>query len=495
MIRINHILFLILLCVPLIGQEQGMCLDDHKHLAQINEAAISKFIQKRLHTTRTEDLDTIIINPVILKNPKHNILPISVEDLENVINKVNEYFEFTDIHFRYCGTPVIYEDDEFYNLTIKEGRLLNELVHRENTINIYIAETVSQNNPDGTVGLYCGVASFPNPDHHNRYILLDGSCLADPSLMAHEIGHFYGLYHTHETSFGEELVNKLNCDIAGDLLCDTPADPLLNNANVSNCRYFGNDVDQEGYSYRPDTRNLMSYAPGQCRNKFSWQQLFRISAVHNNENSYLRSNCNFPDFSVKIDTLFASFFPGQKLQLPVVVSNIGWQDTFGLEVRAYFSDIPDRKGIIVGNSNLIFPSDRASITLRLDIELPIDLPESQQYIIIEVDSKKNIAELNENNNIASLSYRLDYSQLADLSIYPNPASDKVRVFLRGEKAKGNVTIRVYDQQGRLVLNQKGTKVYDTYQEEVQTSNLRPGLYLVMVRVEEGNDHFIKMLKL
>jgi hypothetical protein len=39
------------------------------------------------------------------------------------------------------------------------------------------------------------------------------------------MGHFLGLLHTHEDSFGKENVDGTNCRTAGDLLCDTKADP------------------------------------------------------------------------------------------------------------------------------------------------------------------------------------------------------------------------------------------------------------------------------
>ena len=71
-----------------------------------------------------------------------------------------------------------------------------------------------------------------------------------------------GLYHTHQTSrFGYELVSGSNCDTAGDLICDTPADPGLSSSNVdTTCKYKGTSRDPDGNTYNPDTRNVMSYS-------------------------------------------------------------------------------------------------------------------------------------------------------------------------------------------------------------------------------------------
>lgn len=45
----------------------------------------------------------------------------------------------------------------------------------------------------------------------------------DARMMAHEWGHAFGLRHTHEDTFGEEWAG--DCDVTGDLVCDTPPDP------------------------------------------------------------------------------------------------------------------------------------------------------------------------------------------------------------------------------------------------------------------------------
>lgn len=80
----------------------------------------------------------------------------------------------------------------------------------------------------------------------------------------HELGHCLNLLHTHSTSNGIEYINGSNCSTAGDLVCDTPADPELNSTNVdSSCNYFG------GGGYNPLTNNIMSYSPFGCREHFT----------------------------------------------------------------------------------------------------------------------------------------------------------------------------------------------------------------------------------
>ena len=60
--------------------------------------------------------------------------------------------------------------------------------------------------------------------------MIKNDCTAaggNDTTLSHELGHYFDLYHTHETSFGTECPSGSNCQSAGDMVCDTPADPNL----------------------------------------------------------------------------------------------------------------------------------------------------------------------------------------------------------------------------------------------------------------------------
>jgi len=86
--------------------------------------------------------------------------------------------------------------------------------------------------------------------------------------LAHELGHYAGLYHTHETSFGvDEPVPcrplSPTCAVDGDLVCDTPPDPrdlsTLETLYGAPC----DGIDQ--HALDRVRRNLMSYYLGELR--------------------------------------------------------------------------------------------------------------------------------------------------------------------------------------------------------------------------------------
>ena len=87
--------------------------------------------------------------------------------------------------------------------------------------------------------------------------------LGDHKVIVHEFGHFFGLYHTFEEfQFGKEKADGSNCNIAGDRLCDTPADPgsiYEVHVNYSLCEMIGNVEPNTGVEYKPMLNNYMAY--------------------------------------------------------------------------------------------------------------------------------------------------------------------------------------------------------------------------------------------
>jgi len=101
----------------------------------------------------------------------------------------------------------------------------------------------------------------------------------------HEVGHYFDLFHTHETAYGRECVDGSNCTTAGDRLCDTPADPGLGAHNVNDaCQYIGHELDPcHGDPYSPiqrtcSPRRRHSVAPVslRCRSRRPAPTLFNL---------------------------------------------------------------------------------------------------------------------------------------------------------------------------------------------------------------------------
>lgn len=197
---------------------------------------------------------------------------ITPAQVEAGIQNLNELFSSASVSFAQCDEPEYVPDSTFYNLRVGEEDELFETYEQAGVINVYIigGSLASQ---QGTP--LCGFAFFPWNSQRYHLIVQD-ACYINASSFAHEMGHTLGLYHTHETVFGHELVDGSNCEDAGDLLCDTPADPLLGGGNVNLlCQYTGDETDANGATYSPDQANIMSYSRSSCRDNLSPEQSLR----------------------------------------------------------------------------------------------------------------------------------------------------------------------------------------------------------------------------
>ena len=200
------------------------------------------------------------------------------ERVAQAIADANAAFADSGISFCMPG-PIDYIDSTAFYLEIDTTDEINALRSTNvvpNTINCYFTEILANEN----FGL-CGISAFTSSTF--QAIAMRNSCTAtntNHSTFPHEIGHFFDLYHTHETFFGEECVDGSNCDVAGDLLCDTPADPRLSGVVSEACQYIGDELDPcAGAPYDPQVANYMSYAPKPCRILFTPSQDDRALAT------------------------------------------------------------------------------------------------------------------------------------------------------------------------------------------------------------------------
>ena len=195
---------------------------------------------------------------------------VTREEVITELNRLEAYYAPHDICFSLVGIDEINDTGYAHPAGDFDGAMADQLVIDyppfSSVIDIYIL-------PEDT--FFRGTA-YAIPNH----FLTIYAGRFNTAHLSHEMGHCLGLYHTHETAFGEEWVNGINCGIAGDLLCDTPADPSLGGDNVDDdCDYIGTETDFWGDAYNPDVTNTMCYAPFACRGSFTSDQEDRMHSI------------------------------------------------------------------------------------------------------------------------------------------------------------------------------------------------------------------------
>ncbi|MFD1614824.1 M43 family zinc metalloprotease [Gelatiniphilus marinus] len=222
---------------------------------------------------------------------------ISATQLNEAISNLNNIYKDAFMEFFLCDGINYIDSDTLCQYSKNDEENLIEKNNVTGLINIYFTDYVLNTSNESICG-------YSNNETKKDIIVIKNDCATNSSSLAHEMGHFFSLIHTHgpkNDSLTTELADGSNCDTTGDGICDTPADPMLTNQNVNNfCEYTGTETDANGNVFNPDTQNIMSYAKKGCRTHFTQQQLARMYAFFITNKSYLSCPSFNADFTTNV---------------------------------------------------------------------------------------------------------------------------------------------------------------------------------------------------
>ena len=235
---------------------------------------------------------------------------IDINDVLSEIDEANTYFQNSFVEFYVCDDVNYINSSSLNDFDSDTQQDLLFSNHQSDILNIYFVNDISFG-----AGGACGYTYLPgNSNQYYDAIVMDNDCTtsSDGTTLTHEFGHHLNLIHTHGPQNGiltNELVSGINCNSAGDLLCDTPADPELGYSNVNdvNCLYSVSGTpptDAQGFLFDPDTSNIMSYAPQACTNTLSDEQYARMYAGYHAFKNYYACpslNIDFNSEEIAID--------------------------------------------------------------------------------------------------------------------------------------------------------------------------------------------------
>lgn len=171
-----------------------------------------------------------------------------------------------------CTNGIVRINSPLSNHQTYQRSQLKLLSYWDNTryLNMYVVKNI--NNGSGILGY----SSFPGgpPDEdgivvkHNYYGRIGTASTSLGRTTTHEIGHWFGLYHTFNGGCGVDTCAD------GDLVCDTPpaANPNYGCPTINSCSNdFPNINDQ--------IQNYMDYSNDNCKSMFSNGQKQRMHAT------------------------------------------------------------------------------------------------------------------------------------------------------------------------------------------------------------------------
>lgn len=210
-------------------------------------------------------------------------------DIDDAVNRLNNHFSGAAVSFVRKANVYDVEHDKLVNFRINEGHETKLAYYRKGkkVIHVFIVDQINGT----TISGYTYHPDKQLAEYQKNMIVLTRDAIKDGSTLSHEMGHFFGLLHTHEwfNTDKQELVSGRGCSQLGDGICDTPADPLLE-GKVRNGVYVGLLHDPNGEAYQPMVENIMSYAPPEIKTTFTPGQHYRIKQYAHFRRQYLISN-------------------------------------------------------------------------------------------------------------------------------------------------------------------------------------------------------------
>ena len=242
---------------------------------------IRKVIRKRdVGLAKNEGTTCIPMQAHIVLDENGNGGPIDLE-LQEAVGNLNHFFIEAGIEFYWKGPPITINSSEYYIYDypdVPPSEVMDLFDAEQNAINIYIC---------GNMGPAAGFASYPSGSTISNKIFLNENYVSGTnySTLVHEMGHYLSLPHTFDNTENGDLDPlaenvartgpDANCDVAGDMFCDTNADPgveVINDVSSLSCTSDNEYFDGVGEVYIPPVENIMSYYPKSCRDMLSEEQ-------------------------------------------------------------------------------------------------------------------------------------------------------------------------------------------------------------------------------
>lgn len=412
---------------------------------------------------------------------------------------LNEMYRDQDIQFYISGDFNYMNNDQVYTNHRNTVETLMFANRDADAINIFIVNEID--NPGGVQGTILGYYQ----ERSTRNFLIDWIVMrinqinATSQTLPHEMGHYLSLAHPHRGwepdpfTAGDmgwpvapifspggpptEYADGRNCNTAGDMLCDTPAD--YNGLEWSGCNYQGGAMDPASVLINPDETNVMSYFNDPCYTGFTNNQKDMMAAdILTPSRDYIRKG--YTPIATEITETVVALSPASN----AIVNGynfvaLDWNNVAGAEFYLLEIDIAPAFNI----------SPQRYITNVSYKELT-DLQASKRYYW-------RIKPYNRYYTCApfSLSYTFNtdntvavktLNSVTNMSIFPNPVSGQnaVTIFVNADK-RFEASVFMTDLSGKVIASQKQSFAEGENSINWNLNQVQAGVYFLTLRNEEG----------
>ena len=400
---------------------------------------------------------------------------------------------------------VFYLSDQGFNLIDNLGIFTNpnnasnidKIVDNkdDDAMNIFVTENADTGGggPGTTLGFYT---------RGNDYVICRKNELVDTSsTISHEVGHFFSLNHPHagwedvpwsEDVYGSqvtiteigssqasglipvELMDMSNCDVAGDLVCDTPPDYNFGFTSPG-CQFVYEVYDSNNDQVFPQADNYMGYFNNCDKYVFSQEQGEIMAADFDSpRRNYLRSS--YVPNTATIEGPVTLITPSNGAQLETYNGIfLDWEpianaDQYLVELSA-------------GAQVLSFITDTDELFLT-------DLEADTDYFWI-------IKPFNETSGcVTSPSYYFktgdtqtstnEIAGINAISIFPNPANSARSTNIEFEsEVATKLSINIVSLSGKVVADWISNVQIGDNMIPVNTEDLAAGTYIITLSTESG----------
>jgi hypothetical protein len=322
-------------------------------------------------------------------------------------------------------------------------------------LNIFYLDTIRGENQSsgGRIGGY----SFDIP---GTFCIVSKASLGGHT-SSHETGHCLGLFHTFSTKgFGFENISGSNCGVAGDLICDTNADPYAFNADDDDCFsesngfYNGACSDPEGHSnYSPPYTNIMSY----------W---------HHSPETFTNDQLGAMSFTIDDDDDIAALASANDLTI--------FQHTydFGFVYKSAISSITT-----VGSLEFRQITQTGLFAKKIILSAGFHAtPSAQGFTLIRANEcnetfVSNITQQTKSD--VTKQQLIEANQQASCKVFPNPSSGLFTVQY-DSKEKFTASIVVRNMMGQVIYRNTPKEYLNNLNELINISGKTKGIYLVEI---------------